>query len=363
MSDPDVIAFDVPVRRGRDLAAWLVCIVAVAGLLAFAPQVVRGVRIWTWPTVPGQIVARDVRPEPLPEDILDAEKTDVDERRLRVRYSYAVNNQSYIGTYVGYVRPYARDTRSERARLAVGQLVTVHYDAASPSDAVLDVAPPVDAVLWLALSIAGLVWVARRSAGGVVTAFFRRLASVAAGAVLLSCASVATSIAQTARPSDLTGDWQITFVVTKRGEMSDSTRRPTRDSLIARMRLRRLKAPPPDPQYKVRYVWPGWNGDVIAPFTTLLQVPPMSAADLLGPHAPRHKYRSSDSLGVGVWDDSTGIRFAMEAVGCSDCGNIGGSGTWQSGIAAGTWYQEFYGPGDSGRWRMQRIDSTTKEAK
>ena len=183
--------------------------------------------------------------------------------------------------------------------------------------------------------------------------------------LILTAAVFLQSSAPRTRATDLGGDWEITFVVMKRGEVRDSTRTPSRDSLVGRMRLARFEAPPPDPRYKEQYVWPGWRGDAIAPFTSLLQVPPLSLQDeryrrLLAVDARRGRYRSSDSLSVGVWEDSTGVRFLMEAAGCSDCGNLFGTGQWQSGMVVGTWQQEFYGEGDSGRWRMRRVDSATK---
>ena len=140
-------------------------------------------------------------------------------------------------------------------------------------------------------------------------------------------------------------------MVTSRGEMRDSTRTPSLDSLVGRMHLDRFEALPlpPDPKYKVAHVWPGWRGEVRASFTSLLQVPPDTR--------PGGKYRSSDSLAVGVWVDSTGLRFHMAAVGCADCGNLIGKGEWQSGTAVGTWAQDFLGTGDAGRWRMRRVES------
>lgn len=184
---------------------------------------------------------------------------------------------------------------------------------------------------------------------------FAKSLLILTAAVLLQASTPRT------RATDLAGDWEITFVVTSRGEMHDSTRTPSRDSLVARMRLTRFHAPPPDPQYKKQPVWPGWRGDVVAPCTSLLQVPPQSVSDLLLQRLPagdarRRKYRNSDSLAVGIWEDSTGVRFQMEAANCSDCGNLFGRGEWQSGIVVGTWYQEFFGTGDSGRWRMRRVD-------
>jgi hypothetical protein len=172
--------------------------------------------------------------------------------------------------------------------------------------------------------------------------------AIAAVAILQACAPRTPSIDH----ADLSGGWEITFVVTKRGDMRDSVRRPSRDSVVGRMRLERFNAPPRDPKYKEQIVWPGWRGEVLAPFASLLQMPPYTH--------PGGKYRTVDSLRIGVWDDSTGIKFGMEAVGCSDCGNVFGKGTWQSGTAAGTWGQEFFGIGDSGRWRMRRVESVNK---
>jgi len=188
----------------------------------------------------------------------------------------------------------------------------------------------------------------------------RILAVTAAAMLVQSFASGNPTPAHAPRANDLSGDWEITFVVTSRADIRDSIRRATLDSLAGRMRLERFKAPPPDPRYKEQYVWPGWRGDVRAAISSLLQVPPYSPRNERGPGplakaSVRAKYRSSDSLAAGFWDDSAGVRFEMEAIGCSDCGNLFGSGKWQSGVLVGTWYQEFYGTGDSGRWRMRRV--------
>ena len=163
MSHSDAIPFDTAVRRRHDVAAWAICFAAVVGLYAYLPQVVHSVRMWTWPTVPGQIVSQDVGSELVYVEIHRYSNSNVSERRLHVGYAYRVNGQSYIGTSIGSVRPWVHDYRSERRRLAVGNRVTVHYDAASPSDAVLDVAPPMDAVIWSSLSVVALVWAARRA--------------------------------------------------------------------------------------------------------------------------------------------------------------------------------------------------------
>jgi hypothetical protein len=163
VSSSDVLAVDVPWQRRHDVVGWAVCFFAAAVMYAYLPQVVHSVRMWAWPTVPGQILSQDATSELVYVEIHRYSNSNVTEHRLHVRYAYAVNGQYYIGTSISGVRPWVHDSRSERRRLAAGNPVTVHYDAASPSDAVLDVAPPADAVLWSSLSIAALTWIVRRS--------------------------------------------------------------------------------------------------------------------------------------------------------------------------------------------------------
>jgi hypothetical protein len=150
---------------------------------------------------------------------------------------------------------------------------------------------------------------------------------------------------------DLAGTWEVVLHVTERGNVRDSTRRPTISTAVGRMQLSPFHRPPPDPRYPSYNDWPRWVGVIHAPFTSLLQVPPFQVG--------HGNHMNQDSLRVGVKIDSGRVRLDMADVGCSDCGNIEATGSLRHDDISGRWGQEFFGTGDAGTWSMRRVRDST----
>lgn len=161
-SETPYVAPDPTGRRGRRLGTAFLFLCSAIVLAVYLPQTVDGITARFWPTTPGRIVSQTVAPELLYVYVGRLHSHDVMERRLRVRYAYAVAGVPYVGASIGRAHAYVDAVASERARLAEGTAVTVHYDASNPADAVLDAEPPLGAIAWTLLGVAGLVWAERR---------------------------------------------------------------------------------------------------------------------------------------------------------------------------------------------------------
>lgn len=137
-------------------------VVALAGLLAYA----RGRRLAAagarWPTAPGTITASSVIEEKIKETRNDDDRSFVRtvlRYQIDLRYAYKVGARDFVGTVVGFgwEAVYGLRDVAEKAaaRYAPGQRVSVYYDPALPSNAVLEpdnragtLAPLVVAVLF-----------------------------------------------------------------------------------------------------------------------------------------------------------------------------------------------------------------------
>ncbi len=119
--------------KQNGLISALVLLVGLA-LLAFAGwQYQRAQQSRTWPTVPGTVEATWIREDTTEEEI---------HYFPGLRYTYQVAGERYQGTRIRFGSDISFDTRTEAkaflARYPEGGSVTVHYNPADPSDAVLE---------------------------------------------------------------------------------------------------------------------------------------------------------------------------------------------------------------------------------
>lgn len=136
--------------------------IGVAGLfiLGFGLwRLARGARTRGWATVPGTVltsntIARRVkrlRSEDDPEDLPDTQILYLPE----VKYTYTVGGREYTGDHVRLFELQVSNqeaARSVAARYPLGASVTVHYNPADPSQAVLEPGP--GGSVWMILAAA-----------------------------------------------------------------------------------------------------------------------------------------------------------------------------------------------------------------
>lgn len=156
----------------------LACLgVAIASVVSFFRDRRRSRASATWPDAPGRVMRSAVIEEMIEErpDDTDHDGPRVVPRRIRryhvdLRYAYHVGGRDLTGTAVGFgwtpVFGRRADAEAAAARYHEGQLVSVHYDPADPSMAVLE---PGERTGTLAPLVFALIFAA---GGGGMLAFF-----------------------------------------------------------------------------------------------------------------------------------------------------------------------------------------------
>lgn len=126
--------------------AFVLCGLALIGAAWWSA--VMNAKAADWPDTPGLIVHSEHRQAP-----------DGDNDSVRIEYDYQVAGQSHRGSKVSYAGgpAQAADKAALVARYPLGLAVTVYYDPADPSRAVLERAP---SRAWIAAALIGLVIVA-----------------------------------------------------------------------------------------------------------------------------------------------------------------------------------------------------------
>lgn len=110
-----------------------------------------------WPTTPGVLTRSEVITDTIARYVSGGRvarmKANV-VRHLDVRYEYAVDGKAYVGTtFNRWPQLERQNVGRESRRYPVHATVTVHYDPADPSAAVIDTSLPLNAVSEMALGI------------------------------------------------------------------------------------------------------------------------------------------------------------------------------------------------------------------
>ncbi len=106
-----------------------------------------------WPTALGVVTTVSPSPNPIvvPRTRLGLPITQ--RSRIYVSYTYQVEDREYRGTRLSAALPSSRDaTRQTFAKYAAGNAVTVHYDPADPSEAVLETTVPAPLIVELVVA-------------------------------------------------------------------------------------------------------------------------------------------------------------------------------------------------------------------
>lgn len=130
---------------------WIKLAVIACGLLLIGAawwSATMNAKAADWPQTRGVIALSEHR-----------QATDGDNDSVRIEFEYEVAGQRHRGTTVSYAGVPAQSGEKAAlvARYPVGREVTVYYDAADPSRAVLERAP---SRAWMAAVLMGLVLVA-----------------------------------------------------------------------------------------------------------------------------------------------------------------------------------------------------------
>jgi hypothetical protein len=138
----------------RSHVAWLVIILGSVAAGSTWLTIARIMQTARWPTVPGVMTAVSASPNRVvvPRTRLGLPVTQ--RSRIYVSYTCRVSDREYRGSRLSAALPSARDaTRQAFMKYAIGNAVTVHYDPADPSTAVLETAIPGPLILEFLLAV------------------------------------------------------------------------------------------------------------------------------------------------------------------------------------------------------------------
>ena len=138
----------------RSRVAWFVIALGAVAAGSACLTIAQIMRTARWPTAPGVVTTVSPSPNPIvvPRTRLGLPITQ--RSRIYISYTYRVADRDYRGSRLSAALPSSRDaTRQTFAKYAAGNAVTVHYDPADPSNAVLDTDVPVPLVLEFLLAV------------------------------------------------------------------------------------------------------------------------------------------------------------------------------------------------------------------
>jgi len=150
-------AFRTPLKQHRSRLAWVFVVGGALFVSSNAYDISRAIESHHWPTVSGTVTALSVRPD----RIVPPQVPRVSRRLtgiLFVRYVYVVSGREHEGSRVSFATPWL--TRRLLETSGVGRVVSVHYDPADPSDAVLSTSVPAGRIAELVLGVLVVVYAA-----------------------------------------------------------------------------------------------------------------------------------------------------------------------------------------------------------